>query len=98
MKYVDYVAKISTYYRRINEAKSPEEIAFLSRELDLFTTRCHPEKPEMLNTVHHFQAGDRVMSKATRVLGYVDRVLPTKYSQLGGNLVIITDSGQTVCD
>ena len=38
------------------------------------------------------RVGDRVCSKATRVLGTVDRILPNK------NLIIITDSGQTVCD
>lgn len=54
------------------------------------------------NTRHEFQPGDRVMSKATRTLGHVDRVLPVHcgMSRAIGypTLIIITDAGQTVQD
>lgn len=79
--------------RQQRKGQGPHDVFELGNRLNAFA---------LGNTRHEFQAGDRVMSKATRTLGHVDRVLPIHYGMSRAigypTLVIITDAGQTVQD
>lgn len=98
-----YREKVRTYQRRIKEAVTEQERMFFRRELEMFMMRNEPNgnvSAPVITYVHTFAPGDRVMSKATRTFGHVDRIIPNGHGLVVKTemLIIITDAGQTIQD